>query len=111
MYTFQSRRDFSELGSILSLGLYGLVFFGAVQMFLPFSDSLEFIKSFAALLIFSGYIVYDTSNILYRYRPDQYVIASMSLYLDVLNLFMQILKVLSKNEEERNRKKSRKDRE
>jgi FtsH-binding integral membrane protein len=44
-----------------------------------------------AALIFSGYIVYDTDNIIKRFTYDEYVWAAVSLYLDVINLFLALL--------------------
>lgn len=47
-----------------------------------------------AALVFCGYIVYDTDNIIKRHTYDQYILASVSLYLDIINLFLQILNLL-----------------
>ena len=38
---------------------------------------------------------YDTSNIVHNFGPDDYVIASISLYLDIINLFLHLLRILS----------------
>jgi FtsH-binding integral membrane protein len=45
-------------------------------------------------LIFSGYIIYDTDNIIKRYTYDEYIWAAVSLYLDIINLFLSLLQVL-----------------
>jgi FtsH-binding integral membrane protein len=45
-------------------------------------------------IIFSGYIVYDTDNLIKRYSYDEYIWASVALYLDVVNLFMALLQIL-----------------
>jgi len=47
-----------------------------------------------ASLIFCGYIIYDTDNIIKRYTYDEYIWAAVSLYLDVINLFLSLLQVL-----------------
>jgi FtsH-binding integral membrane protein len=44
-----------------------------------------------ASLIFCGYIIYDTDNIIKRYSYDEYIWAAVSLYLDIINLFRAIL--------------------
>lgn len=46
-------------------------------------------------LLFSGYIVYDTYLINSRLSPDEYIMGSISLYLDFINLFLNILRLLS----------------
>jgi len=45
-------------------------------------------------LLFSGFILYDTSNILRYYGTDEHVSATLALYLDVLNLFIALLSIL-----------------
>lgn len=45
-------------------------------------------------LLFSLYIVYDTDNLIKRYSYDEYVWASVGLYLDIINLFLRLLQVL-----------------
>jgi FtsH-binding integral membrane protein len=47
-----------------------------------------------ASLIFCGYIIYDTDNIIKRYSYDEYIWAAVSLYLDIINLFLSLMQVL-----------------
>jgi FtsH-binding integral membrane protein len=54
----------------------------------------QFMISGAVVFLFSGFILYDTSNILRRYSTDQHVSATLALYLDVLNLFVALLSIL-----------------
>jgi modulator of FtsH protease len=46
------------------------------------------------VLVFSGYILYDTSRILHSGETN-YIMATISLYLDILNLFLNLLQLLS----------------
>jgi len=48
----------------------------------------------AGALLFSLYIVFDTNQIIKHYADDEYVAAAASLYLDVLNLFLDLLEIL-----------------
>ena len=53
----------------------------------------------AGALIFSLYIVYDTQLMMggkhkYALDPEEYVFAALSLYLDVINLFLYILMII-----------------
>ena len=50
-----------------------------------------------AVLLFSGLLVYDTSRLRNVYGPDDYVMAAVSIYLDLLNMFLFILSLLSGN--------------
>jgi len=45
--------------------------------------------------IFSLYIVYDVWAISQRLSPDEYITAAISLYLDIVNLFLHILQILA----------------
>jgi len=46
------------------------------------------IYGFLATLVFSGFIIFDTHMLLKRHTYNEYVVAAISLYLDVINLFM-----------------------
>ena len=45
-------------------------------------------------VMFSAYIVYDTFALLKRFSVDEYIWASVTLYLDVLNLFLRLLELI-----------------
>ena len=45
-------------------------------------------------VLFSAFIVYDTHQIMTRMGCDDYVIACIELYLDIINLFLMILELL-----------------
>ena len=44
----------------------------------------------------AGFIVFDTHMIMTRVSPEEYIIATIELYLDIINLFIEILKILDK---------------
>ncbi|KAL6548430.1 BI1-like protein [Orobanche gracilis] len=99
-YTFwaaKKGKDFSFLGPILFTSLFILVLTGFIQVFFPFGSSSVAIYSAVSAIIFSGYIVYDTDNLIKRFTYDQYIWASVTLYLDVLNLFLTILRMLKQD--------------
>jgi FtsH-binding integral membrane protein len=54
----------------------------------------SFIYSLVGALLFSLYIVYDTDNLIKRFSYDEYVWASVGLYLDIINLFLRLLQIL-----------------
>lgn len=51
------------------------------------------IYGFLASIIFCGYIVYDTDNLIKRFSYDEYIWAAVSLYLDIINLFLSLLTI------------------
>jgi len=44
--------------------------------------------------VFSGYIIYDTNEMIRRYDVDEWVWAVVNLYLDIINLFLRLLEIL-----------------
>ncbi|XP_051125964.1 BI1-like protein [Andrographis paniculata] len=99
-YTFwasKKGKDFSFLGPILFTSLFVLVLTGFIQAFFPLGSTTSAIYSSIGAIIFSGYIVYDTENLIKRYTYDDYIWASVNLYLDVLNLFLTILRMLKQD--------------
>ncbi|XP_037410485.1 protein LIFEGUARD 2-like [Triticum dicoccoides] len=101
-YTFWAARrgkDFSFLGPFLFASLIMLLVFGFIQPHLsilfPPGKLSHMIYGALASLVFSGYIVYDTDNIIKRYTYDEYIWAAVSLYLDIINLFMALLNLFS----------------
>ncbi|XP_018840552.1 BI1-like protein [Juglans regia] len=96
-YTFwasKKGKDFSYLGPILFTSLFVLILTGFIQMFFPLGSTSVAIYGAIGAIIFSGYIVYDTDNLIKRYTYDEYIWASVNLYLDILNLFLSILRML-----------------
>ena len=94
MYVVYSKKDFSFMSGFLMTGLIVLVVGGLLNMFFIQSGMMHFVMSGASVLLFSGFILYDTSNILRYYGTDEYVSATLALYLDVLHLFIALLSIL-----------------
>ncbi|CAI5482510.1 unnamed protein product [Closterium sp. Yama58-4] len=98
LYTFWAARngeDFSWLGPILFTALSIFFFSMIIQIFFPFGPLLNTIYAAVGAIIFSLYIIYDTASLLSRYSYDEYIWASVALYLDILNLFTFLLELLS----------------
>lgn len=96
-YTFwaaKKGKDFSYLGPILFTCLMVLILTGFMQMFFPLGPTSVAIYGGLSAMVFSAYIVYDTDNLIKRFTYDEYIWASVVLYLDILNLFLSILRVL-----------------
>ncbi|KAI9020997.1 inhibitor of apoptosis-promoting Bax1-domain-containing protein [Phycomyces nitens] len=95
IFTLQSKWDFSGMGPILYAGIWVLLLAGIVQIFIPFSKGIELAMAIGGVVIFSGYIIFDTFLIFNRYSPEDYIMASTSLYMDIINLFLRILQILN----------------
>lgn len=93
MYAVVSGKDFSYLGGFLFMALIGLVVGGIVLMFTHFAF-LSLLYSLGGVLIFSGFVLYDTSKILNRHTINEPITAAIALYLDFINLFLFILQLL-----------------
>lgn len=65
-----------------------------IQVLFPLGKLSTMIYGGLAALVFSGYIIYDTDNLIKRFTYDQYIWAAVSLYLDIVNLFLSLLTLL-----------------
>ncbi|KAJ8641434.1 hypothetical protein MRB53_018128 [Persea americana] len=96
LYTFWAAKrghDFNFLGPFLFGALMVLLVFSFIQIIFPLGKISTMIYGGLAALIFCGYIVYDTDNIIKRYSYDEYIWAAVALYLDVINLFLALLNI------------------
>lgn len=92
-YAFISRRDFSAWGSFFMVGLWVLIGTSLLNMFFR-NPALDLWLAGVTVLVFSGLLVFDTWRIRNVYGPDDYVPAAVTIYLDLLNLFMAILRII-----------------
>jgi len=89
-----TKKDFSFLRSILSIGFFialGLIIAGAL-----FGFNLGLWFSVGMVVMASGSILYQTSNMVHKYSEDQYVGASLGLFASLMLLFWYILSILSR---------------
>ncbi|KAK1242759.1 hypothetical protein MKX08_005571 [Trichoderma sp. CBMAI-0020] len=94
-FASQSKYDFTSWMPYLFGALWGLVIFGFMAMFFPYSSTGELIYGGLAALIFSGYILVDTQMIMRHHHVEEEIAAAISLYLDIINLFLAILRILN----------------
>jgi modulator of FtsH protease len=93
-YVFVTKKDFSFLGGFITIGLFAVIGMGLVLMFVH-SETGNLALAWITSVIFSLFILYDTSRIMQTHESDEYVSGALSLYLDFLNLFLAILRILS----------------
>jgi FtsH-binding integral membrane protein len=101
LFGYTTRRDLSGLGTFLFMGLIGIIIASLVNLFLR-SSGLDWILSIVGVGVFSGLTAYDTQRIKAMYDSSddatsagrKSVIAALSLYLNLINLFMMLLRLL-----------------
>lgn len=90
-YAFFTKRDFSFLRSFLMVG--SIVLLGALIIgMLVESTALQIVISAAGVLLFSGFVLYDTQKVLRTYPDGEHVAGAMTLFLDFVMLFVYILR-------------------
>jgi modulator of FtsH protease len=87
-----TKKDFSFMGKFLFIGLILLIVASFANMFFHI-PALALTISVIAILIFSAYILFDVSRIV-NGGETNYVMATMGLYLNIYNLFINLLSLL-----------------
>ena len=101
LYGYTTSRSLSAMGSFLMMGLFGLIIAMVVNMIWP-NGTLALLISVIGVLIFVGLTAYDTQKIkeFYDVNDDgtisgrKAVMGALSLYLDFINLFLMLLRLL-----------------
>lgn len=95
-FTFQTKRDFTPLNSMLLTALWVMIGISFVQIMIPFSSSTTLLHSAIGATVFSLFIIVDVQLMLKKLSTDEYILAAINLYLDILNLFLEILKAMNR---------------
>ncbi len=101
LWGYTTRRDLSAFGSFLIMGLFGIIIASLVNIFLK-SSGLDWVISVIGVGVFAGLTAWDTQRIkeMYDVHDDgtvagrKAVMGALSLYLDFINLFMMLLRLL-----------------
>lgn len=112
LFTFQTKHNFSawhsrylyifQIKSVLFFWLYfslvsGLLILlvgGFMQMFFLKSNLFEITISLGGAFLFSLFIIVDTHMMMKTLSPEEYILATINLYMDIINLFLYILRIL-----------------
>jgi FtsH-binding integral membrane protein len=100
LYGYTTKRDLTQIGSFLIMGLFGLIIASIVNVIWP-SGPLGFAISIVGVVIFLGLTAWDTQKIKESFVADMdeglktkgAVMGALSLYLDFLNLFLMLLRL------------------
>lgn len=95
LFACQTKYDFTSWMPYLLGGLWAMVLFGFVYIWFPYNSKAELIYGALGALLFSGYILVDTQLIMRHYHVEEEIAAAIALYLDIINLFLAILRILN----------------
>ena len=101
LWGYTTRRDLTQFGSFLWMGLIGIIIAGLVNMFLH-SPALQFAISLIGVVVFTGLTAWDTQQIKEMYwegassevAGKTAIMGALRLYLDFINLFMMLLQLM-----------------
>jgi uncharacterized protein len=101
LYGYTTKKDISSWGSFLFMGLIGILIASVVNLFMA-SSALSFAVSVIGVLVFTGLTAYDTQKIKESYYEGddsdtagrKAIIGALELYLDFVNLFLMLLRLL-----------------
>lgn len=104
LYGYTTPRSLSAWGSFLFMGLVGIIIAAIVNIFLA-SSALDFAISAIGVLVFAGLTAYDTQKIKEMYSAGddselagkKAIMGALNLYLDFINLFLFLLRLLGNN--------------
>ena len=98
VYAFWTDRDFTGWGMGLCIASFGLFFFGLFGLF--FGEWVNTLYCLFGVVLFGIYLIYDTQLVLGKfgreYGIDDYIFAAINIYIDIINLFIFILRLLGK---------------
>ena len=99
LYGYKTNKDITKIGTILLFGLLGIVLITIINIFVG-SSALNIIVTIISMLVFTCYIAYDIHLIkrkMYDMEEDKLAVyGAFQLYLDFINLFIDLLRLFGK---------------
>ena len=100
LYAYQTKYDFTMMGGSLICMMFALILFGILSTFFAIPMA-NLIYSIGGTFIFSLFIIHDTQMIVggkhrrIQFRENDTILAATSLYIDVINMFLCMLDIIS----------------
>ena len=91
-YALYSGRDFSGMHGFLFIALVLMVVAGIMNLFIG-SGILDLVLAYIGVLVFSGFILYDTQDIIENGHERTTAMNALSMFLNILNLFLSLLRI------------------
>ena len=100
-YAWKSEKDFTIYGGTLFVSLILLIFTSLILVFISI-PLLNIVITYISLIIFCIYLIYDTQLLIgsgrCKFSEDDYILAAINIYLDIIILFLKILSIVGKKE-------------
>jgi uncharacterized protein len=101
LYGYTTHRDLTSVGSFCVMGLWGIILASIVNIFLQ-STMVQFVVSWIAIVVFIGLTAWDTQRTKELYGSittaedgeRAAIMSALSLYLDLVNLFLSVLRIV-----------------
>jgi len=93
-YTMQTKRDWSK-GYALLASLSIAFIFGTLLQIIFMSSAFNFFMSICGAALFSVYLVFDIDMVMHVHSEEDYIVACVMIYMDVVNLFLNILRIVA----------------
>lgn len=106
IYAFQPnpRFDMNQFGNMLYSALMCMISLGFLRFLNISFEGLELVYSGLCAILFSGFIVFDTKRLVsgdhpqYQLKRSQYIMGSMALYMDIVGLFLHLLRIFGEED-------------
>lgn len=105
VYALSTKRDFTPHGALMFSAVLAANVLGIFQLL--FGGSwLNSLRAYVCALAFAGYLIYDTQRLMggdkrQQLRPTEHVMAALAIYMDIVQLFINILQLLAASEDGR----------
>lgn len=93
LYGWTTHRSLQGLRGFLMMSLIGILLLSLLSFFFPWNNSMELIVSSVTVLIFAGFTMVDIQNLENNYLKNP-LLSAISLYLNFINLFTSIVRIL-----------------
>lgn len=106
LYGFVTKKNLSGIGSFMIMGLFGIIIASVVNIFIG-SQMLDMMIAIIGVIVFAGLTAYDTQKLkemsLELMHDNELatkgaIVGALSLYLDFINLFLMLLRLLGDRE-------------
>lgn len=94
IFGWVTHRDLNGLGGFLFMALIGMIIVSLIGIFIPWNNTFEMVFAGFGVVVFGGYTMYDFQR-LKTLPQDRALDAAMNLYLDIFNMFVYILRLMS----------------
>ncbi|HMD88303.1 MAG TPA: Bax inhibitor-1/YccA family protein [Anaerolineaceae bacterium] len=104
LFGFTTQRDLTKLGSLLIMGLIGMILASLLNLFLN-NSAIYWITTYLGILIFVGLVAYDTQKLKRmslsvgengELARKASIMGALALYLDFINLFLLLLRIIGR---------------